>query len=55
MKMFTQTNSKQKCQAEEKEERDWARAVPSATERFFVITSRASRSQRSVVSLVEVV
>jgi hypothetical protein len=40
---------------EERAERVLARAEPSATERFFVITSKVSPSLPSVVSLVVVV
>ena len=46
---------KASCPAEAREEKDWEREAPSVTERFSVTTSRASRSQPSVVWREEVV
>ena len=46
---------KQKCLDEEKEEKDLEREAPSVTEKSYVITSKVSPNQLSVVSLVVVV
>jgi hypothetical protein len=50
----TKTN-KQTCLAVAKEEKDWARAVPSVIARSFVTTSRALPSRPFAVWLVVVV